>query len=69
MWKIDVRINIYTKTNIIIYKLRYTACLLQWNYSMELMERRKGREDNRASVILHNIRCEDRGYKDGIESC
>jgi hypothetical protein len=31
---------------------------------MELGERGKGKENNRASVILYNIRCEGRGYKD-----
>jgi hypothetical protein len=31
---------------------------------MELGERRKGKENDRASAILHNIRCEGRGYKD-----
>jgi hypothetical protein len=31
---------------------------------MELRERGKGRENDRASVILHTIRCEGRGYKD-----
>jgi hypothetical protein len=30
---------------------------------MELRERGKGKENNRASVISHNIRCEGRGYK------
>jgi hypothetical protein len=29
---------------------------------MELRERGKGKEIDRASVILHNIRCESRGY-------
>jgi hypothetical protein len=31
---------------------------------MELGEREKTKKNNRASVILHNIRCEGRGYKD-----
>jgi hypothetical protein len=31
---------------------------------MELGERGKGKENYRASVISHNIRCEGRGYKD-----
>jgi hypothetical protein len=31
---------------------------------MELGERAKGKGNDRASVILHNIRCEGRGYKD-----
>jgi hypothetical protein len=31
---------------------------------MELGERGKGKKDDRASVILHTIRCEGRGYKD-----
>jgi hypothetical protein len=31
---------------------------------MELGERGKGKENDRASVISHTIRCEDRGYKD-----
>jgi hypothetical protein len=31
---------------------------------MELGEREKGKENDRASVILHTIRCKDRGYKD-----
>jgi hypothetical protein len=29
---------------------------------MELRERRKGKESDKASVMLHNIRCEGRGY-------
>jgi hypothetical protein len=35
-----------------------------WKYSMELRERGKGKENDKASVIWHNIRCEGRGYKD-----
>jgi hypothetical protein len=31
---------------------------------MELWERGKGKESNRASVISHDIVCEGRGYKD-----
>jgi hypothetical protein len=31
---------------------------------MELRERRKGKEKDRASVILHTIRCKGREYKD-----
>jgi hypothetical protein len=31
---------------------------------MELGERRKGKENNRVSLILHTIRREGRGYKD-----
>jgi hypothetical protein len=31
---------------------------------MELMERGKGKENDRASVILYNIIHEGRGYKD-----
>jgi hypothetical protein len=31
---------------------------------MELGERGKVKENDRASVISHNIRCEGRGYKD-----
>jgi hypothetical protein len=31
---------------------------------MELVERRKGKENDRASVIPHNIRCEGSRYKD-----
>jgi hypothetical protein len=31
---------------------------------MELGERGKGRENDRASVIWHTTRWEDRGYKD-----
>jgi hypothetical protein len=64
MWKIDPKINIYTKTSMIIYKLSYRTCLLQWNYSVELGEREKGKENDKASVISHNRRCEGRGYKD-----
>jgi hypothetical protein len=29
---------------------------------MELEERGKGKENDRASVISHNIRCESKGY-------
>jgi hypothetical protein len=31
---------------------------------MELRERGKVRENDRASIISHNRRCEGRGYKD-----
>jgi hypothetical protein len=31
---------------------------------MELWERGKVKENDNASVISHNIRCEGRGYKD-----
>jgi hypothetical protein len=31
---------------------------------VELGERRKGKESDKASVISHIIRCEGRGYKD-----
>jgi hypothetical protein len=30
---------------------------------MELREREKGKENDRASVISHNVRCDSRGYK------
>jgi hypothetical protein len=31
---------------------------------MELREKGKRKDNDRASVILHTIRCDDRGYKD-----
>jgi hypothetical protein len=31
---------------------------------MELGKRSKGKENDRAPVILHNIRCEGKEYKD-----
>jgi hypothetical protein len=31
---------------------------------MELRKRGKGKENDRASIITHKIRCEGRGYKD-----
>jgi hypothetical protein len=31
---------------------------------MEPGEREKGKENNQASIILHSIRCESKGYKD-----
>jgi hypothetical protein len=31
---------------------------------VELRERGKGKENDTASVISYNIKCEDRGYKD-----
>jgi hypothetical protein len=46
MWKMDPKINIYTKTIIIICKFRLRACLLHWNYSMELGERGKRIEND-----------------------
>jgi hypothetical protein len=65
MWKIDPTTNIYTKTSMIIYKLRCRTRLLQWNYSMELRERGKGKENNdRASVTLDIKRCEGAGHKE-----
>jgi hypothetical protein len=44
IWKIDPKINMCIKTNMIIYKLSCRTCLQQWNYPMELGERGKGRE-------------------------
>jgi hypothetical protein len=64
MWKINPKINIYTKTIMAIYKLRSRTCLQQWNYSLELKEREKGKENNRATVISYTIRCEGKGYKE-----
>jgi hypothetical protein len=64
MWKIDPKINIYTKTSITIYKLTCRTCLKQWNCSMELRERGKGKGNDKALVISQSIRCEGRGYKD-----
>jgi hypothetical protein len=58
------KINIHTKTNMIIYKLNCRTYLQQWNYSMQLGEREKGKKNDRASTILHTIRCEGRGYED-----
>jgi hypothetical protein len=31
---------------------------------MELEERRKGKGNDRETIILHTTRCEGRGYKD-----
>jgi hypothetical protein len=62
-WKIDPKVNIYTKTNKAICKLSCRTCLQQWNYSMELGEGEKGEENDRASVILHTTRSEGRGCK------
>jgi hypothetical protein len=31
---------------------------------MELGERQKGKENDKATVISHTTRCESRGYKD-----
>jgi hypothetical protein len=45
----------------IIFKLRCGTCLEQWNCSMELRERGRGKENDRASVMLIVIRCEGRG--------
>jgi hypothetical protein len=36
---------------------------------MELRERGKGKENDRASVISHNIRCEGRDIRMCIDSC
>jgi hypothetical protein len=35
---------------------------------MELRERGKGKENDRAAVTSHNIKCEGRGYKDIIRN-
>jgi hypothetical protein len=35
---------------------------------MELGETGKGKENDKASVILHNIRCECREYKDVLKA-
>jgi hypothetical protein len=60
------KINISTKANMIIYKLICRTC---WNFSMELMEGGKGKENDRASnnIVKHNI-CEDRGNKDILKA-
>jgi hypothetical protein len=60
----DPKINIYTKTSMILYKLSCRTYLEQCNYSMELGERGKGKENDSASVISHNMICEGRRYKD-----
>jgi hypothetical protein len=39
MWKIDPKINIYTKTSMIIYKLRCRTSFLQWNSEKEGKEK------------------------------
>jgi hypothetical protein len=31
---------------------------------MDILEKGKVKQNDRASVILHNIKCEGRGYKD-----
>jgi hypothetical protein len=31
---------------------------------LELRERGKGKENAKALLISHNVKCEDRGYKD-----
>jgi hypothetical protein len=46
-----------------IYKLRCRTCFVTWNYSKELRERGKGKENDRASVMPYNIRCEGRTYR------
>jgi hypothetical protein len=51
MWKIDPKINIYTKTSMIIHKLICRSCLQYWNDSMALREGGKGKENDRASTI------------------
>jgi hypothetical protein len=48
MGNIAPKTNIYTKTSMIIHKLR---------------ERGRGKENDRASVISHILKCEGRGYK------
>jgi hypothetical protein len=60
MGKIDPKIYIHTKTSMIMYKLSFRTCVQQWNYSMELREREKGKGNDRASVTLHMIRWEGR---------
>jgi hypothetical protein len=37
---------------------------VEHNYFMERGEKRKGKQNDRASIILHTIKCEGRGYKD-----
>jgi hypothetical protein len=41
IWKIDPKINIYTKNKHDHYKLGCRTCSQPWNYSMELGKERK----------------------------
>jgi hypothetical protein len=69
MGKINPKINIYTKTGMIIYTLKCRTCLQQWNHCMEVRERGRGKENDRASVISHTIRCEGKDIQTCIENC
>jgi hypothetical protein len=61
----DTKINVYTKTSVEAWS--YT----NWNVehvcncvtTLWTLERGKGKENDRASVISHTIRCKGRGYK------
>jgi hypothetical protein len=53
MWKIDLKVNTYTKTNTIIYE--FTCRTYLWNYSLKLWRREKGKENDRATTISKYI--------------
>jgi hypothetical protein len=57
--KIDTKINIYKKY-MIMHKLNCRTYLFQWNYSIILGEREKGKLNGKTFMILHTIRCEGR---------
>jgi hypothetical protein len=51
LYLVDPKDNHIHKNKTILYKLICRICLQQWNYSMELKERGKGKESDRASTI------------------
>jgi hypothetical protein len=67
--KIDPKINIYTKRNMIMYKLIVeqvcNSVTTLWNSEKE----RKEKENDRATVISHTTRCEVEDIKMCIERC
>jgi hypothetical protein len=61
--KIDLKINIYTnKCDHIQTQMKNMFATVELFYGTQGKRERK--ENDRASVILYTIRCEDRGYKD-----
>jgi hypothetical protein len=61
--KMNAKRNLYTKTIMIIYSLRWRALWNQWNKCMKLRERGNTKENNKPSVKLRTITCKGRGNK------
>jgi hypothetical protein len=63
MWKKDPKINIYTKNKHDHVQTQMKNLFVTVELLYGTPERGKGKENDRASVISHNIKYEGRGYK------